>query len=114
MRSAVVLVLLALGAPAAAQDDAAKIEKGKPVYAAQKCGICHSIDGKGNKQHPLDGAGARLSADDIRKWIVSPKEMEAKLPAKPKISMKAYSTLPAEDLDALVSYVRSLKATRTP
>jgi mono/diheme cytochrome c family protein len=114
MRAAIVLIMVALGsAGVAAQDDAAKIEKGKQVYAAQKCMICHSIAGKGNKQYPLDGVGAKLSADDVRKWIVSPKEMEAKLPTKPKLSMKAYS-LPAEDLDALVAYVRSLKAPATP
>ena len=114
MRSAVVAMLLALAAPAAAQDDAAKIEKGKQVYTAQKCSICHSIAGKGNKQHPLDSVGAKLSADDIRKWIVSPKDMEAKLATKPKVSMKAYPSLPAEELDALVVYLRSLKATPAP
>jgi len=94
---------------AVAQDKAAAIERGKAVYTEQKCSLCHAIEGKGNKQNPLDGVGSKLSADEIRKWITSPKEMEAKLPAKPKISMKAYPNLKPEDLDALVAYLGSLK-----
>jgi mono/diheme cytochrome c family protein len=94
---------------AAAQDKAAAIERGKAVYAEQKCSLCHAIEGKGNKQNPLDGVGSKLSAADIRKWITSPKEMEATLPTKPKMSMKAYPNLKPEDLDALVAYVESLK-----
>ena len=93
----------------AAQDKAANAARGKAVYDEQKCSLCHAIEGKGNKQHPLDGVGDKLSAADIRKWITSPKEMEATLPAKPKVSMKAYPNLKPEDLDALVGYVQSLK-----
>jgi len=58
----------------------------------------------------LQGHGEpRACAADIRKWITSPKEMEAALPTKPKISMKAYASLKPEDLDALVAYLQSLK-----
>ena len=91
-----------LAAPVVAQDDAA-ITKGKSVFAAQKCAMCHAIDGKGNKNAPLDGIGGKLSADDIKKWIVSPKDMKA------DTKMKAYPSLTAEDLDALVAYLSSLK-----
>ena len=52
--------------------DAAQVKKGEEVYAAQKCQMCHAIAGKGNKQNPLDGIGAKLSADDIKKWIIDP------------------------------------------
>ena len=89
--------------------DAALVDKGAQVYAAQKCGLCHSVAGKGNKQHPLDGVGGKLSADDLRKWITTPKEMEAKLASKPKVSMRAYPNLPKADLDALVAYLQSLE-----
>jgi cytochrome c oxidase subunit 2 len=102
----VVLTIVAfaavLAAPVVAQDDAA-ITKGKSVFAAQKCSMCHAIEGKGNKNMPLDGIGSKLSADDIRKWIVSPKDMKA------DTKMKAYPSLTAEDLDALVTYLSSLK-----
>ena len=38
--------------------------------------MCHAIAGAGNKSDPLDGVGKKLSAADIRAWIVTPKEME--------------------------------------
>lgn len=87
---------------------AAKIEAGKQVYAAQKCSMCHAIDGKGMKSYPLDGVGAKLSADDIKAWIATPDVMAAKLATKPKMKMKAYK-LEAADLDNLVAYLASLK-----
>jgi mono/diheme cytochrome c family protein len=93
----------------AAQGKAADVERGKAVYTEQKCSVCHAIEGKGNKQNPLDGVGDKLSAADIRKWITSPKDMEAALPTKPKISMKASPNLKPADLDALVAYLQSLK-----
>lgn len=109
-RSASVLVLAAMVAAPAVLigQDAAKVEKGKTVYAANKCQTCHMAEGKGNKRFPLDRVGAKLSEADIRTWITAPAEMEAKLPNPPKIKMKAYK-LPAEDLDALVAYMQSLK-----
>jgi len=100
-------VVFAMGAAPALAQDAAQVEKGKVVYEAQKCSLCHSIAGKGNAKGALDKVGARLSADDIRKWIVSPKEMKS--PTNRKPDMRAYPSLPAADLDALVAYMRSLK-----
>jgi len=93
----------------AAQGKTGDVDRGKAVFAEQKCSMCHAIEGKGNKMNPLDGVGDKLAAADIRKWITSPKEMEAKLPTKPKMSMKAYTDLKPADLDALVAYVQSLK-----
>jgi mono/diheme cytochrome c family protein len=91
---------------AAAQD----AKKGAEVYNAQKCQQCHSIEGKGKKQNPLDGVGKKLSADEIRQWIVNPKEMTAKAKSTKKPPMPAkYTNLPAADLDALVAYMVSLK-----
>jgi hypothetical protein len=40
---------------------------GVKVYAAQKCSICHSIAGAGNKKLPLDGVGAKLTEDQNRR-----------------------------------------------
>lgn len=95
----------ALAGPASAQD--AKIEKGMKVYDAQKCSMCHSVAGKGNPKSPLDGVGSKLTAADIKAWIVDPKTMTEKTKAKP--GMRAYPKLPAEDLDTLVAYMTSLK-----
>ena len=100
---------LVVGAPGAAraQDPVAA---GQKVYAAQKCSTCHSIAGKGGKSSPLDGVGAKLSADDIRQWIVDPVAMAKKSNSTKKPPMPAkYGKLPAADLDALVAYIQSLK-----
>src|SRR5262245_64074059 len=102
--------LAAVGAPrrAAAQQDAVK--HGQQVYAAQKCQTCHSIAGKGSKTNPLDGVGAKLSADEIRQWIVNPTEMTAKTKSQKKPPMPAkYKGLAAAELDGLVAYLASLK-----
>ncbi len=108
MRTACLLVSLALlmPPPAWAQGDAAQGEK---VYAAQKCAPCHSIAGKGNQKGPLDDVGSRLSADEIRQWIVDAPAMMAKTKATRKPPMRAYANLAKADLDALVAYMLSLK-----
>jgi mono/diheme cytochrome c family protein len=96
-------------APAPEAPQAAKVEAGKKVYDAQKCSVCHIIAGKGGKMaSALDGVGSKLSVEDLKKWIVVPAEMEAKLATKPKVKMKAYKLAEA-DLDALVTYLASLK-----
>jgi mono/diheme cytochrome c family protein len=94
----------------ATAQDAAQVKRGEEVYAAQKCSVCHGIAGKGSKANPLDGVGAKLSADDIRAWIVTPTEATAKAKSTKKPPMPAkYGSLPAGDLDALVAYMQSLK-----
>ena len=105
--TALLLVMgLAMPFAAAAQD----AKKGEQVYTAQKCATCHSIAGKGKKTNPLDGVGAKLSADDIKQWIVDPKGAAAKAKSTKKPAMPAkYASLPPADLDALVAYMASLK-----
>ena len=102
-------VALVVGAPAVgrAQDAA---QKGQQVYDAQKCSMCHSVAGKGSKANPLDGVGAKLSADQIREWIVDPVAIAKTSNSTKKPPMpKKYQTLPAGDIDALVAYMQSLK-----
>lgn len=89
--------------------DKALVEKGAKVYEAQKCTMCHSIAGKGNAKGVLDGVGSKLTADEIKMWMTDPKEMAAKTKATRMPAMKAYPTLPKEDLDAVVAYMLSLK-----
>ena len=85
------------------------IERGKQVYAEQKCAACHSIGTTGNQKGPLDKVGAKLSSDDIHAWIVSAPEMTAKTKASRKPQMRSYPKLAKDDLDALVAYMASLK-----
>ena len=99
-------VLLAAGRVAIAQDTKA----GEKVYVDQKCSLCHSVGGKGNVKGALDDVGRKLSADDIRAWLVDAKAMTAKTSATRKPEMKAYA-LPKADVDALVAYLVTLKKT---
>jgi mono/diheme cytochrome c family protein len=114
MRRLVLIAIAAVGLTGgglAAQTPAptaAAIKAGEKVYADQKCSTCHSVAGVGSKMAPLDGVGSKLTPADIRLWMTDPDAMAAKLPVKPKIKMKKY-TLKDEDLDALVSYLVSLK-----
>ena len=101
---AVVLLLLAARGIASAQDPAA----GAKVFADQKCGVCHSVGGKGNAKGPLDDVGSKLSASDIRAWIEDAPGMTTKANATRKPAMKSYS-LPKGDVDSLVAYLSSLK-----
>lgn len=102
---------LVVGTPRLARaQDAEVVKKGTQVYAAQKCSMCHNIAGKGGKQSPLDGVGKKLSADDIRQWILEPVAMAKKANSTKKPPMpKKYDKLPAADVDALVAYMQSLK-----
>lgn len=107
MRQRLVIgTVLAIGAGLAAPwaDEGSKppAERGQQVYAAQKCMMCHSIAGKGNPKTPLDDVGGRMSADDLKKYITAPKSVKA------DSKMKAYPSLPAADLDALVAYLKTL------
>ena len=108
---AAVTAILVVGTPRAARaQDAELVKKGEQVYAAQKCSVCHSVAGKGSKKNPLDGIGAKLSADDIRQWIVDPVAMAKKANSTKKPPMaKKYDKLPAADIDAMVAYMQSLK-----
>jgi mono/diheme cytochrome c family protein len=100
-----VACVVAITSTAYGQDLASK---GKDVYAAQKCGICHAVAGIGNKKGALDAVGAKLSADDIRAWLLDAPAMAAKAKAERKPAMKSYM-LPKDDLDALVAYLQTLK-----
>ena len=106
---AIGVAALLFGAPSAAAQSSELVAKGQAVYTAQKCAMCHSIAGKGQAKGPLDEVGGKLTADDIREWIVNPAKMAKDHNATRKPIMKAYPNLPKEDLDALVAYMSSLK-----
>lgn len=107
------LVVVALiASPLAARTAAAQAapaDKGAAVFAAQKCSLCHALDGKGNAKGALDSVGTKLTAAEIRQWIVTPAEMTAKAKATRKPAMKAFPNLAKDDLDALVAFLSSKK-----
>jgi mono/diheme cytochrome c family protein len=80
------------------------IEAGRVVYAEQSCARCHSIGGRGNPRSPLDGVGARLSEEEIRRWITP-----SPTPAKGFQSRHAKLELTIPQREALLAYLRSLR-----
>jgi mono/diheme cytochrome c family protein len=110
LAGAMLVATLVLGQQMAYAQDAALVKKGEEVYTAQKCSTCHSIAGKGAKMNPLDGVGAKLSAADMREWIVDPvaKAKKAGSTKKP-VMPNRYAKRRAADVDALVAYMLSLK-----
>ena len=99
----------ALAIHAEGAQDPALVKKGQEVYTAQKCAVCHSIGGKGSKTSPLDGVGAKLSADEIHAWITDPVMMTKKTGSEKKPPMPKNTKLTPADVDALVAYMQSLK-----
>lgn len=107
--AALVAVVLGVGALPSEAQDAKKVERGKQVYVEQKCKLCHQVAGEGNAKGPLDGVGSKLKRDEIKEWMVNPQAMAEKHKATRKPAMKAYTALSAEDLDAVIAYMESLK-----
>ncbi len=104
--AALALIALPLSGVAAAQG---AVEKGAAVFAAQKCSMCHGMDGKGNQKGALDDIGSKLKGAEIRSWILTPVEMAAKAKAERKPAMKPSANLAKADLDALVEFLESKK-----
>ena len=109
VRVALIVVLYGVFAVLPAHAQAPGVEHGMKVFAASKCSMCHSIAGKGNAKGALDDVGAKLSADELRQWLVDPEAMRVKAHAERKPLMKSFASLPKGDVDALVAYLQTLK-----
>jgi mono/diheme cytochrome c family protein len=88
-------------------------DTGARVYAAKKCDRCHMIAGKGNSRFPLDRVGAKLTTEDLRRWLTDTAEMEAALPKQPAVRMSEWMRtnrkMTTADIDAIVAYLATLK-----
>jgi cytochrome c551/c552 len=102
------VLLTGLARPALGQD-AKAVERGKAVFTEQKCTLCHSVAGKGNPKGSLDDVGSKLTADQIRQWLLTPKEMAEKEKATRKPPMPPFTKLSKTDLDGLVAFLQTLK-----
>jgi mono/diheme cytochrome c family protein len=98
-----VLLFASLGS---AQD---KVQQGSALFTAQKCVMCHSIAGKGNKKGSLDSVGAKLKPAEIREWLTSPERMREKHNETRTPAMKD-PKLSKDQIDALVAFLQSQKA----
>lgn len=82
--------------------DTTTVARGRELFRSVGCTRCHSAEGAGRRRLPLDGVGARLSADTLRLWVVDPRAVD------PGVRKPAYDDLPREDVEALVVYMESL------
>lgn len=81
----------------------AELARGRAIYDRERCAACHSVRGEGNRRNPLDGVGARLDRDSLRRWIVEPEAMD------PPVRKPDYDGISEIDLAALVAWLESLR-----
>ena len=99
--------IMMLAGTAMAQGSA---DKGKQIFTAQKCSMCHSIGDTGNKKGPLDEVGTKLKPEEIRQWLLAPAVQAEKTKATRKPAMPSYaSKLNKDELDSLIAYLETLK-----
>lgn len=108
-------VSLMLAGTALAAQDAKLANEGKKLYTTYKCDKCHTIAGRGTKKEngALDSVGAKLTPAEIKKWLTTPAEMEAKLQKPPKGTDAMSNALKTkgiepDEIDALVAYMQTL------
>lgn len=84
---------------------------GKALYESNKCSMCHAQDGKGNKKmKTVEESKLDLTDDETtKKSDAELSEVIKEGSSASKMKMKAYDKLSAEEVTALVKYVRSLK-----
>ncbi|MEX2467069.1 MAG: cytochrome c [Gemmatimonadota bacterium] len=85
------------------------LERGRVVFDEQGCTRCHRLEGTGNPRSPLDGVGARLAPDRIRAFIVADDAVRGELTSSVARAKVAFADLPEADLDALVTYLATLR-----
>ena len=103
--AAAVAIVASSAAPraAGAQTGPGDPVKGKAVYAAQKCNICHKIGDTGGKLGPeLTLVGTKRDAAWLAKYLPNPKAID------PKNKMPV-TKAKGQDLDDLIAYLLTLK-----
>lgn len=101
---AVVALVAALAAPAMA--DEAAVAAGKAVFGAAKpaCASCHT-----DTKNPLAKTGAENTAEELKAWVRTPKEMITKKGKKGMMPAYGPDKITDKDLDALVAYMATMK-----
>ena len=81
---------------------------GKDVFTAQRCSLCHTINGSGGVLGPdLTAVGTRKNAAWLYEYLPKPQA------AKPENKMPPVA-VKGKDLDDLVAYLLSLKGKTRP
>jgi mono/diheme cytochrome c family protein len=101
---AVAALVVALAAPAMADD--AAVAAGKTVFGAAKpaCKSCHT-----DTKNPLAKTGAENTAEELKAWVRTPKEMITKKGKKGMMPAYGPDKITDKDLDALVAYMATMK-----
>ena len=89
-----------------------QLQRGRAVYAEQKCATCHSISGQGNPRNPLDGVASRWDQEELREWITGTGVAADVLAAAIVKRKQRYREIAAEDMDALVRYLAALRSSK--
>ncbi|MDW8479637.1 MAG: c-type cytochrome [Xanthomonadales bacterium] len=116
----VVTLALALAMPAPTDDEEAmaasaaapaegSIRRGRELFLAEGCAGCHAVGGEGNPRHPLDGVGQRRDRVALAEWAFGQGEAAERLPRRVALAKSAYADLPAEDREALLDFLESLR-----
>jgi mono/diheme cytochrome c family protein len=92
-----------------ASGTAPSIERGRAVYAEQRCSACHSIAGEGNPRSPLDEVGTHLTADELKMWILGTGGAAESLSVATQRRKQRYRSVSETDMNALVAYLQTLK-----
>ena len=73
---AIALTGLVCGLRQADAQDAALLQRGRELYAAKKCAICHALEGKGGRvAGPLDDVGKRWKQDELFAFLKAPTKL---------------------------------------
>ena len=95
-----VLLSALLASPALAAD----LAKGQELVNSLGCKGCHKVGDSGGTLGPaLNDIGKQMTAEQLRQKLVNPKA------GAPQSIMPSFQRLPEEDLQAMVSYLQTLK-----
>jgi mono/diheme cytochrome c family protein len=119
MRLVVGATLMALAGAVVAlgQSPDPRIAQGKQILGElnPRCTLCHLIDGHGNpKGAVLDDVGSRYTVDELKSWLRTPAEMAKKHGKTRKPAMVPFPELDDQELDAVATYLSSLKKPAAP
>ncbi len=103
---ALTMVAVALAGSAMADTAKADTAKGKAVFDGAKpaCKGCHT-----EAKHPLAKAGAENTAEELKAWVRTPKDMMAKKKKTGLMPVYGPDKISDADLDALVAYLATMK-----
>ena len=81
-----------------------RLAAGRAAFLRLDCTRCHSLEGQGNADTPLDGVGARLDAAALRDWTLGTGPAADELP-RGILRAKQRAAADAE-IDALIDYLQ--------